>query len=168
MSIAFGPQLCGTLEESAQREWLLADGLGGYAMGTVAGLRTRRYHGLLATDMMIGLVAVEPVLVIGDSHIRLSTDEWRGGTVDPAGHERLISFDLTDGVPRWRWQVGSVVLEREIAMVHGAPVVGIVHTLLAADRPVRLELTPLCTWRNVHAERYAFGTPEIENVITST
>ena len=45
--IALGPQACGSLEEAASREWLVADGLGGYAMGTVAGLRTRRYHGLL-------------------------------------------------------------------------------------------------------------------------
>jgi predicted glycogen debranching enzyme len=164
VSIAFGPQLCGTFEEAIRREWLLADGLGGYAMGTVSGLRTRRYHGLLLMDSMIGLVAVEPMLVIGDKQVRLATDEWRGGTVDPAGHELLASFDLTDGVPRWRWQVGSVVLERELAMAHGEHVVGVVHRLLAADRPVRLELTPLCTWRNVHGERYAFGTPEVENV----
>ncbi len=45
--IRLGPQACGTLEESSRREWLVTDGLGGYAMGTVAGLRTRRYHGLL-------------------------------------------------------------------------------------------------------------------------
>ena len=38
MEIAFGPQVCGTLAEAALREWLVADGLGGYAMGTVAGL----------------------------------------------------------------------------------------------------------------------------------
>jgi hypothetical protein len=99
VSIAFGPQLCGTFEEAIRREWLLADGLGGYAMGTVSGLRTRRYHGLLLMDSMIGLVAVEPMLVIGDKQVRLATDEWRGGTVDPAGHELLASFDLTDGVP---------------------------------------------------------------------
>jgi len=47
MSIALGPETCGRLDESAAREWLVADGLGGYAMGTAAGLRTRRYHGLL-------------------------------------------------------------------------------------------------------------------------
>jgi predicted glycogen debranching enzyme len=166
VSIVFGSELCGTLEEASKREWLLADGLGGFAMGTVAGLRTRRYHGLLATDRMMGLVAVEPVLVLGDARIRLATDEWRGGTVDPAGNKHLVRFDLTDGVPRWRWQIGPVVLEREIAMAHGAPMVGVVHRLLASDRPVRLELTPLCTWRSIHAERYASGALNVENVAT--
>ena len=48
-------------------------------------------------------------------------DEWAGGVVDPRGHELLAAFELDDGVPRWRWQVGDVVLERELAMVHGRP-----------------------------------------------
>src|SRR5690606_42002781 len=45
--IRFGPQVCGDLAAGSAREWLLTDGRGGYAMGTVSGLRTRRYHGLL-------------------------------------------------------------------------------------------------------------------------
>ncbi len=164
-TIRFGPQVCGSLEESSKREWLLSDGLGGYAMGTVAGLRTRRYHGLLVVavdgpaNRMLGLVALEPVLVVGDAPIRLGTDEWAGGVVDPRGHELLAQFELEDGVPRWRWQIGDIVLERELAMTRGRPAIGIVHRLLRADRPVRLELTPLCTWRNVHAERLAYGLP---------
>jgi predicted glycogen debranching enzyme len=168
VTIRLGPQACGTLEEAAKREWLVADGVGGYAMGTVAGLRTRRYHGLLAVAVdgpgsrMLGLAALDPVLVVGDARIRLATDEWASGTVDPRGHELLVSFDLADGVPRWRWQVGGLVLEREIASAHGSPTVAVVHRLVAADRPVRLELTPLCTWRSVHGERHANGDPGIE------
>jgi predicted glycogen debranching enzyme len=111
---------------------------------------------------MLGLAALDPVLVVGDACFRLATDEWAGGTVDPRGHELLVSFDLDDGVPRWRWQIGAIRLERELAMAHGSPVVGVVHRLLAADRPVRLELTPLCTWRSVHGERFANGDPAIE------
>jgi predicted glycogen debranching enzyme len=168
VTIRLGPQACGTLDESASREWLVADGVGGYAMGTVAGLRTRRYHGLLAvavdgpSNRMLGLAALDPVVVSGDARFRLATDEWGSGTVDPRGHELLVSFDLADGVPRWRWQIGGIVVEREIAMVHGGPVVAIVHRLVAADRPVRLELTPLCTWRSVHGERHADGPPAVD------
>jgi predicted glycogen debranching enzyme len=166
--IALGPQVGGSLEESARREWLVTDGLGGYAMGTVACLRTRRYHGLLVpatggpSARMLGLAALDPVLVVGDARYRLATDEWASGTVDPRGHELLVSFVLERGVPRWRWQVGEVVLEREVAMTHGRCAVGVVHRLLRADRPVTLELTPLCTWRNVHGERFAAGDPAVE------
>ena len=142
MSIAFGPETCGTLAESAAREWLVTDGLGGYAMGTVAALRTRRYHGLLVPAVngpagrMLGLVALEPVLVVGDARFELATDEWAGGAISPRGHELLVTFDLADGVPRWRWQIGDVVFERELAMSHGRPAVGVVHRLLRADRQV--------------------------------
>jgi predicted glycogen debranching enzyme len=167
VTIRLGPQACGTLAEAASREWLVADGVGGYAMGTVSGLRTRRYHGLLVVAVagpaqrMLGLAALDPVLVVGDARIRLATDEWGSGTVDPRGHELLASFDLTDGVPRWRWQAGGIVLEREVAATHGTPTIGIVHRLLSADRAVSLELTPLCTWRNVHGERHADGAPDL-------
>jgi len=169
VTVRLGPQLCGTLDEAAVREWLVADGVGGYAMGTVAGLRTRRYHGLLVVavdgpaNRMLGLAALDPVVVAGDARYRLATDEWSGGTVDPRGHELLVSFDLEDGVPRWRWRIGGIVVERELAAAHGSPVVGVVHRLLAADRPVRLELTPLCTWRSVHGERHANGAPAVEH-----
>jgi predicted glycogen debranching enzyme len=64
-------------------------------------------------------------------------------------------------VPRWRWQAGGIVLERELAMAHGEAAVGVVHRLLAADRPVTLELAALCTWRDVHGERHAFGSPDV-------
>ena len=165
--IALGPQACGSLAEAASREWLVTDGLGGYAMGTVAGLRTRRYHGLLVqaaggpSARMLGLAALDPVLVVGDARYRLATDEW-ASAVDPCGHQLLVSFTLDRGVPRWRWQVGNVVLEREIAMAHGRCAVGVVHRLVYADRPVGLELTPLCTWRSVHGERFANGDPAVE------
>jgi len=167
-SISFGPGVCGELDEAARREWLVADGLGGYAMGTVAGLRTRRYHGLLAVvgehpgSRMLGLAALDPVIVVGDRRIRLATHEWSGGIVDPKGHELLVSFDLDEGVPRWRWQIGGIVIEREIAAARGRAAVGVVHRLLSAEQPLRLELSPLCTWRDQHGDRHAFGEPEVE------
>jgi predicted glycogen debranching enzyme len=168
VTIVIGPQRCGTLDESSTREWLVTDGLGGYAMGTVAGLRTRRYHGLLVVavggpaERMLGLAALDPVLVCGDARFRLATDEWGSGTVDPRGNELLSTFELADGIPRWRWQIGGIVFERELAMQHRSSCIGVVHRLVAADRPVRLELTPLATWRNVHGERHANGAPGVE------
>ena len=168
MTIAFGSAVLGNLDEAARREWLVADGVGGYAMGTVAGLRTRRYHGLLVVaagspaNRMLGLVALDPVLVLGDARIRLATDEWDDWSIDPRGHELLSSFVLDRGVPRWRWQVGDVVVERELAMAHGRPAVGVVHRLIRSDRPATLELTALCTWRSVHGERFAGSAPAVE------
>jgi len=167
-AVRFGRQVCGSLDDGASREWLVADGVGGYAMGTVAGLRTRRYHGLLvvATEPPIGrrlgLAALDPVLVLGDGRVRLAVHEWAGGAVDPDGFVHLSTFELIDGVPRWRWSIGDVVVEREIAMAYGRPAVGVVHRVVRSPGPVRVELAALCTWRDVHGERFAGGDPPVE------
>jgi predicted glycogen debranching enzyme len=165
-----GQQVCGDLDAACAREWLVTDGVGGFAMGTVGGLRTRRYHGLLvvATDppgrRMLALAALDPVLVVGDARIRLALHEWSDGTIDPLGNIHLAAFDLSDGVPRWRWQVGDLIVERELAAEHGRPAVTIVHRLIHASGPVRLELAALGTWRDAHGERFASGAPAVESV----
>jgi predicted glycogen debranching enzyme len=166
--IAFGREVCGTLDESAAREWLVTDGLGGYACGTVAGLSTRRYHGLLVHATApaggarnLGLAALDAVVVIGDQRIRLATHEWADGAVDPRGHEHLASFDLDDGVPRWRYDLGPVQLEVELAMAYGVCAVGVVHRLVAGE--AALEVTPLCTWRDQHGDRFAGSDPAVES-----
>src|SRR5258708_3943723 len=139
-------------------------------MGTVPGLRTRRYHGLLVVatrppgGRMMGLAALDPVLVVGGRRVRLAVNEWAGGAVDPTGPLHLETFRLEDGLPAWRWSLGDVVLERRLAMARGRPAVAVVHRLLRAPGPVRLELAALCTWRDVHGERSAGRSPAVEAV----
>jgi predicted glycogen debranching enzyme len=168
----YGTQVCGSLSAGATREWLVADGLGGYAMGTAAGLRTRRYHGLLVVarpgaagaGRTMALAALDPVLTLpSGARIRLATHEWASGIVDPPGHTLLERFEVRDGLPTWRWRIGEVVVERTLAMWHGHASVALVHTVLAGG-PVRLTLEPLCTWRDVHGERTADGgDPRVEH-----
>jgi predicted glycogen debranching enzyme len=164
LPLSFGPAVCTSLAEGGDREWLIADGAGGYAMGSVCGLRTRRYHGLLVPAVAgpgarrLALLALDPVLVLASgAQVRLGVHEWTSGTVRPQGHQYLVSFDLDDGLPRWRWRVGDVLLERELAFAHGSPSLAVVHRLRAGG-PVRLELEALVTWRDAHGERHA-GTP---------
>ena len=136
MTLRFGKQVCGSLNEASNREWLVTDGLGGYAMGTVGGLRTRRYHGLLvvATEPPIGrrlgLAALDPVVVLGDERVRLSTHEWADGSISPAGHQLLDEWTLDRGVPRWRWSIGAITIEAEVAMARGRSAVGVRYRLL--------------------------------------
>ena len=164
----FGREVCGNLVAASEREWLVTDGLGGYAMGTVGGLRTRRYHGLLVVatkppgGRMMGLAALDAVLIIGERRIPLGVHEWASGAVDPAGYVHLESFALEQGIPRWRWTIGDVAIEREIAMDHGRAAVAVTHRVVRAPGPVRLELHPLCTWRDVHGERFASGAPGVD------
>lgn len=136
-------------------------------MGTVSGLRTRRYHGLLVVAepgqparRHLGLAALDPVLTLpSGANVSLATHEWDGGVVSPEGHTLLERFELVDGLPRWRWRIGPVVVERSLAMVHGRSHVGVVHRLLSSPGPVTLTLKALVTWRDAHAERGASGPP---------
>ncbi|WP_353901303.1 amylo-alpha-1,6-glucosidase [Micromonospora harpali] len=171
IDIRFGSQVCGELTGGATREWLVPDGLGGYAMGTVSGLRTRRYHGLLVVaghtpaSRNVGLVSLDPAVVLpSGARLRLGAHEWSSGDVDPRGFELLERFDLTDGLPRWRWRIGDVVIERELAMAYGRSCVAVVHRLVSGG-PVRLDLSAACTWRDAHGERRADGpAPRVEPV----
>jgi len=167
--IIFGRQDLADLDAAAQRDWLVADGLGGYAMGTIPGLRTRRYHGLLvvatgpsAGARKLGLAALDPTLVLGERRIQLAVHEWANSVVNPTGHLLLESFRLDDGVPTWRWSLGDVVVERHVAMVHGRPAVAVVHRLVRSSSPVRLELSAISTWRDVHGERLAGPSPAVD------
>ncbi|WP_434740809.1 amylo-alpha-1,6-glucosidase [Micromonospora sp. SH-82] len=171
IGISFGPQVCGELTSGATREWLVTDGVGGYAMGTVSGLRTRRYHGLLVVAgdtpaaRNVGLVSLDPaVLLPSGAQVRLGAHEWSSGEVDPRGFELLEQFTVIDGVPRWRWRIGDVVIERELAMLPGRSCVAVVHRLVAGG-PVQLDLAAVCTWRDAHGERRADGpAPRVEPV----
>jgi predicted glycogen debranching enzyme len=166
-TIARGLGATNDLPVSSRHEWLVTDNVGGFAMGTVSGLRTRRYHGLLigpdpATGRrQLGLASLDPVLCIGDERIQLATHEWSGPVTNPNGTRLLSSFSIIDGVPRWRWAIGEIVLERELAMTSGRSAVGIIHRIIRAPAPIRLELESLVTWRDMHSERFGSSNPEM-------
>lgn len=151
-SYVLGTQVCPSLSEggAADREWLLTDGTGGFATGTASGLRTRLAHALLVTPTGdVTLTALDPVLTLpSGARVELAVHEWESRAIAPRGHTLLASFDLTDGLPRWRWRIGDVVVERELAMERGRNAVGVVHRIIAAPEPVRLTLGALCLWHN--------------------
>ncbi|GIJ46407.1 glycogen debranching protein [Virgisporangium aliadipatigenens] len=165
--VGLGSQVLGDDRAGAAREWLVTDGLGGYAMGTASLLRTRRYHALQvisgqpAAVRTVGLVALDPVVTTaGGTPVELGVHEWADGTVHPTGHCLLERFELVDGLPRWRWRIGDVVLERELAMAHGRAALGVVHRLVSGG-PVQLTLDALLTRRDAHGERGA-GGPDVD------
>ncbi|WP_306206910.1 amylo-alpha-1,6-glucosidase [Actinoplanes sp. RD1] len=161
-----GPRACGSLsaDGGGGQEWLVTDGTGGFATGTVAGLRTRRYHSLLTVaDPATGvrhtaLASLDLTLTLpSGARVPLHTHQWESGVVSPEGHRHLETFTLADGLPRWRWRVGEVVVERELAMAYGRPALAVVHRVVAAPEPVGLAVAAMCTWRDAHGERYATG-----------
>ena len=150
--------VCTSFESALAREWLVTNGSGGYASGTVAGAASRRYHGLL-------VAALEPplgrtVLVAGlDVHahyqgriLGLSAQDYVGGTVHPDGYRRAEAFMLNGGLPVWSFSLGDARLTQSIWMAQGANTTYVRFRLESGSGPVRLHLSPLCTWRDYHTQ----------------
>ena len=151
------------LETGLTREWLVTNGLGGYASGTVVGVNTRRYHGLLIaavrppvqrTDL---LVRLDDVLTVNDRAVDLMAAEYADGTIFPHGYLHLAEFDLEDGIPTWLYAVDGALLRRSIWMVPGRNITAIRYKLVAGTAPVELALRPLTAGRDHHAVQH--GNP---------
>src|SRR6476620_2598232 len=104
------------------REWLVTNGLGGYASGTVAGVSTRRYHGLLIAAMPTPLGRMmmlnqlgEKVRLADGTNVLLSGEE-RVPHLRVHGADFLREFRLENGLPVWRFRMGNVVIEKRIFM----------------------------------------------------
>jgi len=162
--IHFGREVCCDLEQAERREWWLANGLGGYASGTVAGTLTRRYHGLLVAPLRppLGRTLVfakaDATLVLGDKRIPLHSNRWAGGAIEPRGYLHLESFHLDGRLPVWRYAIGDVRLEARIWMEAGANTTYLAWRLLSehadGDHP-RLAVRLLVNARNHHGQTAA-------------
>lgn len=133
------------------REWLLADGLGGYASSTVLCCPTRRYHGLLVTPppgsvkRHVFLARFEEWFHGGGKAVALSMGRYPG-TYGPLGHQGIERFELAP-LPRWSYSFGRATLEREVLLVRGSPTVLVRYRVSGQSNPVEMRLRPLLPYR---------------------
>ncbi|HXD95691.1 MAG TPA: glycogen debranching enzyme N-terminal domain-containing protein, partial [Candidatus Acidoferrum sp.] len=130
-------------------EWLVTNGLGGYAAGTVGGVLTRRYHGLLVAALpapwgrTVMLSALWERLRFPDRSTAVLTGEERAGLAPELLAARHLSeFRLEDGLPVWRYEAGAATLEKRVLMPHAQNTVHVSYRLLSGPVPVRLTLRP--------------------------
>jgi predicted glycogen debranching enzyme len=114
--IQFDKNICTDLQAATQREWLETNGIGAFASSTIAGLNTRRYHGLLtaATKPPVGrlvlLSKLEETLVIEERRYDLSSNQYPG-VIHPQGHQYVKRFRL-DPFPVFTYEVEGVEIEK--------------------------------------------------------
>jgi predicted glycogen debranching enzyme len=139
-----------------ETEWLVTNGLGGFACGTVAQANTRRYHGLLiatlrpALQRVLMLSKVDPTVRYGGAEWALGCNEFVDGTLAPRGFEHLSAFSIELGIPTWSYAFADALLQQRVWMDRGRNTTHVCYTLLAATQAVELELLPLCTYRDYH------------------
>jgi len=154
--IRFGREITGSLEASLRREWLVTNGIGGYAMGTVAGARTRRYHSLLTASLQpptrrtVMVASLDTWIEINGRRYPLVTHEWAAGVVLPDGYRHLEHFELDGTIPVFTWALGDVQIVQRIWMAHGHNTTYVTFTYQRGCADVRLVTKPLCTFRDHH------------------
>jgi predicted glycogen debranching enzyme len=158
MGSEFGREICGDLNAASTREWLVTNGMGGYASGTIAGLLTRRYHGLLiaALNPPLGrtllLTKLDEVVSYNGEAYDLVSDRWVDGNVSPEGYKNIEQFRLVGSVPVWRFACADALLEKRIWMQQGANTTYIHYSLKRATQPIQLTIKALVNDRDYHGD----------------
>ncbi len=156
-TLDLGPAICADDEASRRHEWLLTNGRGGYACGSVAGVLDRRYHAMLAAAVVppdtrsVIVAKLDERLPgfevrtegIGDRDpasrdLPLSSDVWRDGGLAGHGHRHLIRCRANDGVVEHQWLCDRTRLSRRIVMPHGHDTTVAEYRVESTDRPIVL------------------------------
>jgi predicted glycogen debranching enzyme len=137
-----------------RREWLVTNGIGGYASGTVLGVPTRRFHGLLVASLAepkgrhMTLARLDEEVESEDRVHRLSVEESLHGVTDASA--ALRSFRWERLMPTWQFDCGGARIEKAVVMPHGHNVVCVRYRLLAGG-PVSMRLRPYAAFRRQDA-----------------
>jgi predicted glycogen debranching enzyme len=159
------------------REWLEADGLGGFASGTASGIRTRRYHAVLLAaarppvERFVLVNGMDVRVSVGGRVVPVSVQQYGGGIRDPAGATALVSFEAAPW-PRWRYDLGgNTFLEQELFCVHGSPITAMRWKLSAKRAGAELLVRPFLSGRDYHAlhhenRAFRFDAEQQEGTVT--
>jgi predicted glycogen debranching enzyme len=163
MCIEFGREICGNLDIAESREWLVTNGIGGYASGTIAGLLTRRYHGLLVAALKpplgrtLMLAKLDETVIYDTRSYPLYSNRWADGIVSPQGYRYIEHFSLEGTIPVWRLAFADALLEKRVWMQQGANTTYVQYNLLRATQPIKLTLKAMVNYRDYHGNTHANG-----------
>jgi len=161
--VHFGREICGDLAAAESREWLVTNGIGGYASGPVAGSQTRRYHGLLVAALQppVGrtqlVSAIDEIVHYAGTDFSLATHRWASGAVDPKGFLLLEDYHLEGSMPVWTYALADALLEKRVWMRQGENTTYIQYTLVRGNSALELELKALVNYRDFHSLTKAGG-----------
>jgi predicted glycogen debranching enzyme len=153
-------------------EWLVTNGLGGYASSTMAGVITRRYHGVLVAALpnplgrMVMLNHLGECVTANGHAVPLNGEERTAGRIDSVLAERIADVRLEAGLPVWEFAWDNVRLEKRLHMPHRQNTVHVTYRMLEGPATARLELVPAVHFRGyedpVNSARYtSANTPYV-------
>jgi predicted glycogen debranching enzyme len=177
--IELGRDVLNSFEASTQREWLITNGTGSYAAGTISGVMTRRYHGLLVAALQpplgrtVLVSKIDETISYDDHHFELYSNQWQAtSSPTPHGFEYLNSFVLDGTTPTWTYIIRDALLEKRIWMHYGRNTTYICYTLLRGTLPAHLLLKILVNYKdfhmNIHADDWHMEITPIEQGLVIT
>lgn len=161
MSVRFSKDICSNLETSENREWLITNGIGGYGAGTISGILTRRYHGLLIAALKpplgrtLMLSKLNETATYGKHNYDLYSDRWADKTISPQGYEYITKFFLVGTTPVWLYSFADAHLEKRVWMQQGENTTYIRYTLKQGSSPLKLSLKALVNYRDHHSDTHS-------------
>ncbi len=166
----FGRDVCANIDAADSREWLVTNGIGGFASGTISGILTRRYHGLLIAackpplDRKLLLTKLDETATYEGETIQLFANRWADGSVDPTGFNHIEQFHLDGTMPVWTFAFADALLEKRIWMRPGGNTTYIRYRLVRGLYPVKLNLKVLVNYRDYHGETYGSAPMQVEHI----
>ncbi|MEA5508226.1 amylo-alpha-1,6-glucosidase [Crocosphaera sp. UHCC 0190] len=156
MTFNYGREICGNLNIAQSREWLITNGIGGYGCGTVAGVLTRCYHGLLVAALnpplkrTLLLSKLDETIQYDYQTYACFTNRWFDGNVSPHGYLQIESFRLEGKIPVWTFACGDALIEKRIWMQQGSNTTYIRYHFKRGSKCLHLSIKALINYRDHH------------------
>ncbi len=149
----FGKAEWSTWDRGLEREWLLTNGIGGFASGTVTGANSRRYHGLLVASLN---PPVQRHLILSQLHETIVTKvreyklhSFSTGDFVMEGFHHQQSFEL-DPLPVFTYAIEDILIEKTVTLVYAENTVAIVYRICSGTEAFTLKIAPLINFRDYH------------------
>jgi predicted glycogen debranching enzyme len=141
------------------KEWLVTNGIGGYASNSLLGIATRRYHGLFVPDLpgrgrTLIIPRLDETIEAGTQTVLLSGAEYADGRIELEGMRFLKEIRREWQAPVWMYEVGGAVLEKRVVAPHGQNTMSLQYRCLSGS--MQLHLRPYITYR-MHDARLGEG-----------
>ncbi|MDO5556778.1 MAG: amylo-alpha-1,6-glucosidase [Clostridia bacterium] len=141
------------LENGLKKEWIITNGIGGYASSTIIGANTRRYHGLLVAPLvpparrhLILSKLDESIQINGKNHMLFTNI---GKDYITEGYKNLQSFEK-EFIPIYTYTVENVIIKKVICMEYGKNTVAVMYRIKNAENQAKITLAPVVNFRDFH------------------
>ncbi len=141
------------LERDISKEWLITNGIGGYASSTIIGCNTRKYHGLLVAPLnppalrYVILSKIDESIEFNDNKYNLYTNMCKNSISE--GYKYLTKFD-NEYIPSFTYKIEDVIVKKIVCMEYGKNITCISYKIKNGNHKTKLTLSPIVNYRSAH------------------